>query len=57
MLYEVITPWDKFYGLFVAGVIFKIMIAAIDTPFLYLSVYIFRRRFGLKPAEELALEF
>lgn len=52
-----VLPWDKFYGLFVAGVIFKIMIAAIDTPFLYLSVYIFRRRFGLKPAEELALEF
>ncbi len=52
-----VLPWDKFYGLFVAGVIFKIMIALLDTPFLYLFVYIFRRRFGLKPAEELALEF
>ncbi len=52
-----VLPWDKFYGLFVAGVIFKIMIAVLDTPFLYLFVYIFRRRFGLKPAEELALEF
>ncbi len=52
-----VLTWDKFYGLFVAGVIFKIMIALLDTPFLYLFVYIFRRRFGLKPAEELALEF
>lgn len=52
-----VMPWTEFYGLFVAGVAFKIMIALLDTPFLYFFVYIFRRRFGLKPAEELALEF
>ena len=45
--------WDKFAGLLLAGFIFKVMIAAIDTPFLYLGVYLFRKRFKLKVNEEI----
>ena len=50
-----IIEWDKFSGLLVAGFLFKALIAAIDTPFLYLGVYIFRKRFGLKINEEIDL--
>ena len=45
--------WDLFLGLLIAGFLFKVMIAALDTPFLYLGVYLFRQRFNLKVNEEL----
>ena len=45
--------WDKFVGLLVSGVIFKMMIALIDTPLLYAAVYAFRRRFNLAVGEEI----
>jgi len=48
-------PWDLFYGLVIAGFIFKIFIAFLDTPLLYLFVYIIRKRFNLKVGEEIAL--
>ena len=44
-----------FLGLLIAGFIFKVMIAALDTPFLYLGVYLFRKRFKLEINEELDL--
>ncbi|MBC2846301.1 queuosine precursor transporter [Winogradskyella flava] len=47
--------WDKFLGLLAAGFIFKVLIALIDTPFLYLGVYLFRKRFNLKVNEEINL--
>ena len=47
--------WDKFLGLLVSGFIFKVLVAATDTPFLYLGVYLFRRRFKLKVNEEIDL--
>jgi len=47
--------WDKFLGLLVAGFLFKVFIAALDTPFLYLGVYLFRKRFKLKVNEEINL--
>lgn len=50
-----VLPWDLFFGLVVSGFIFKIFIAFIDTPFLYLFVYILRKRFNLMPYEELEL--
>lgn len=50
-----VLPWDLFFGLVVSGFIFKIFIAFIDTPFLYLFVYILRKRFNLMPSEELEL--
>ncbi len=49
-----IIPWDKFYGLLISGVLFKIIIAAIDTPILYVIVYAFRRKFNLKVGEEIS---
>lgn len=45
--------WDKFTGLLIAGFLFKVCIAAIDTPFLYLGVHWFRKRFGLGINEEI----
>jgi len=50
-----IIEWSKFQGLLVAGFIFKALIAAFDTPFLYLGVYLFRKRFNLKVNEEIEL--
>ena len=47
--------WNLFSGLLLAGFIFKVMIAALDTPFLYLGVYLFRKRFNLKVNEEIDL--
>ena len=51
-----ILPWSLFYGLVVSGFLFKVLIAFIDTPFLYFFVYIIRKRFGLKIGEEINLE-
>ncbi|MDF4202050.1 queuosine precursor transporter [Maribacter sp. SA7] len=51
-----VLPWDLFFGLVVSGFIFKIFIAFLDTPFLYFFVYIMRKRFNLKPNEELDLD-
>jgi len=51
-----VLPWELFFGLVVSGFIFKIFIAFIDTPFLYFFVYIMRKRFNLKPNEELDLD-
>lgn len=48
-----IVPWDKFLGLLISGVIFKVLIAALDTPLLYLAVYGFRKKFNLKLGEEI----
>lgn len=47
--------WSRFTGLLVAGFLFKVMIAITDTPFLYLGVYAFKKRFNLKTNEELDL--
>ncbi|WP_339838821.1 queuosine precursor transporter [uncultured Maribacter sp.] len=51
-----VLPWELFFGLVVSGFIFKIFIAFLDTPFLYFFVYIMRKRFNLKPNEELELD-
>ena len=48
-----ILPWKIFGGLLFSGFLFKIVIAAIDTPILYLIVYWFRKKFNLKIGEEI----
>ncbi|WP_439131771.1 queuosine precursor transporter [Polaribacter sp.] len=48
-----IINWDKFLGLLISGVLFKMIIAALDTPLLYIAVYAFRKRFNLKVNEEI----
>lgn len=45
--------WSLFGGLLLSGFLFKALIALLDTPVLYLIVYIFRKKFQLKPGEEL----
>lgn len=50
-----VLPWESFKGLLISGFLFKVMVAALDTPFLYLGVYLFRRRFNLKINEEIEL--
>ena len=51
-----IIDWSRFYGLLLSGILFKIFVAFLDTPLLYLSVYIMRRLFNLKVGEEIVLE-
>ena len=48
-----ILPWSIFTELLISGFLFKIIIAALDTPILYLIVFSFRKRFNLKPGEEI----
>jgi len=50
-----IFPWDLFAGLVLSGFIFKIIVAALDTPLLYLFVWLFRKKFDLKLGEEIKL--
>ncbi|WP_167964398.1 queuosine precursor transporter [Saonia flava] len=50
-----VLPWNLFYGLVVSGFLFKVFIAFLDTPLLYLFVYILRKRFNLKVGEEIQL--
>lgn len=48
--------WPRFGALLLSGFLFKVLVAALDTPFLYLAVYGFRKRFKLSVGEELQLE-
>lgn len=48
--------WDRFGSLLLAGFLFKVIIAALDTPLLYLGVHLFRKRFNLAEGEELQLD-
>lgn len=47
--------WELFGSLLLGGFLFKILIAALDTPFLYLAVYFLRKRFHLAEGEEIDL--
>lgn len=47
--------WNLFTGLLIAGFIFKVLIAILDTPLLYLCVYLMRKRFKLQVNEEISL--
>ena len=50
-----VLSWDSFLGLVVSGIVFKILIAFLDTPLLYLFVYLFRKKFNLKIGEEIKI--
>ena len=50
-----LIEWQLFGGLLLGGFLFKVIIAALDTPFLYLGVGLFRKRFKLEEGEELKL--
>jgi uncharacterized integral membrane protein (TIGR00697 family) len=51
-----ILPWKLFGKLFVSGFAFKVFVALLDTPFMYLAVYLFRKKFNLKANEELFID-
>tara|TARA_Y100000768_G_scaffold376077_1_gene347686 strand:- start:541 stop:1242 length:702 start_codon:yes stop_codon:yes gene_type:complete len=50
-----VLEWSSFTGLVVSGVVFKILIAFLDTPLLYLFVFMFRKKFNLKVGEEIEI--
>ena len=50
-----ILPQDKFLVLILSGFLFKVIVAILDTPLLYLFVWMFRKKFNLKVGEELKL--
>tara|TARA_B110000503_G_scaffold143616_1_gene246340 strand:- start:7826 stop:8167 length:342 start_codon:yes stop_codon:yes gene_type:complete len=43
-----ISPWSIFESLLVSGFLFKVLVAALETPILNGIVFLFRRRFHLK---------
>jgi uncharacterized integral membrane protein (TIGR00697 family) len=53
-LFEVLS-WDIFLGLVISGVLFKILVAFLDTPLLYFFVYLFKKKFDLKIGEEIKI--
>lgn len=55
LCYFEVLPWSSFKGLLISGFLFKVLVAFFDTPFLYLGVYLFRKRFKLKINEEINL--
>ncbi len=50
-----VLPWSSFKGLLISGFLFKVIVAALDTPLLYLGVYLFRKRFKLEVYDEIDL--
>lgn len=48
--------WSLFSALLISGFLFKVIVAALDTPLLYGCVYILRKRFKLGQGEELILD-
>lgn len=55
LCYFEILQWDVFGSLLLSGFLFKVIAAALDTPLLYITVYLLRKRFGLKAHEELQI--
>lgn len=45
--------WKLFGALLISGFLFKVIVAALDTPVLYAAVFALRKRFNLKWGEEL----
>ncbi len=50
-----VLPWESFSGLLISGFLFKVLVAALDTPFLYIGVHLFRKKFRLKINEEISI--
>jgi uncharacterized integral membrane protein (TIGR00697 family) len=48
-----VLPWNIFTSLLISGFLFKVLIAAFDTPILYAVVFWFRKKFNLKVGEEI----
>ena len=50
-----VLPWSMFTGLLLSGFLFKVVVAALDTPLLYFFVYLLREKFNLEIGEEIVL--
>jgi queuosine precursor transporter len=48
-------PWSDFSVLFISSIVYKILVALADTPFLYLFVNLIKKHFSLKVNEEITL--
>ena len=51
-----VLPWEIFTELLISGFLFKVLIAALDTPLLYAAVWFFQKKFHLKRGEELVID-
>jgi len=51
-----ILAWDLFLGLVLSSIIFKIIVAIIDTPLLYLLVGLIRKKFNLGINDEIDID-
>ena len=49
--------WGLFGGLLLSGYLFKVLVAACDTPLMYLGVALFRKRFKIDKHQEIDLSF
>ncbi len=47
--------WDKFWVLLLNGFLFKVIMALIDTPIIYLVINLIRKRFKLEVGEEIEI--
>ena len=47
--------WDKFWVLLLNGFLFKVIMALIDTPILYLVINLIRKRFKLEVGKEIEI--
>ncbi len=52
-----VFSWSNFIPFVISGFLFKVIVAILDTPLLYLSVFALRKRFKLRQGEELNLEY
>ncbi len=50
-----VLPWSMFTGLLLSGFLFKVVVAALDTPLLYFFVFLLREKFNLGVGEEIVL--
>jgi uncharacterized integral membrane protein (TIGR00697 family) len=51
-----IIEWVRFSDLLLSGFLFKVLVAAVDTPFLYVAVFGIKKYFGLGINDELLAE-
>ena len=50
-----VLPWNLFWSLVASGVLFKILIALLDTPILYALVYLTRKKYNLGLMDEIKI--
>lgn len=52
-----VIEWKQFWSLLANGFLFKVLVAAMDTPLMYFFVGLIRRYFNLKANEEISFAF